>query len=978
MLLSQENLTNTLSIANESERSQNQQQAESQLKAWESQPGYYFTLQSIYLNLNLPLQIRWLAIICFKNGIEKYWRPSRVNAINKQEKLEIRHRLFDLLDEKNNQLLVQNAYSIGKIVRFEFPGDWPGLFDDFYNMLLVAVGDNDMVKTNNLLIILNHIVKTLISVRIGRTRHAMQSKSPIIINLLIKFYVKFFDNWTKTLDLGIMEICYLVLKNLRRLIPESLDEILGNHELVDFLKLSVTHLQLLINEHDKYSSDLIERYTKCYSKLYSNIINIDPTTFVLLPCCDDIIKFYLNFLQAKAEQIYNSNEENDFWETIALKGFMILKKLLNFIFKKGAITLKQPKFKHDITSAVDKLSGEFFTPAVVQQLCDLIINWYLLLKPSDLESWLLEPEEWCNEEMASSWEYQIRPCAENFFQDVMKYFSNDLSDYILNKISNGLNGNQNILVKDSTLCCFQLSSDSIADKVNFNQLLTEIFIPMALQNAQVEDKIIKRRICLIIGQWVRIDCSDSSKIEIYKLLLTLLSTDDQAHDQVVKLSSIQCLRVMTDDWDFNKRSFEPFLSSFIENSIKFLDQLAFTESKLYILQTLAVIIERCNPLINYQTLLSLSSIIPKYWQISESEQENILKNSLIRILKNLVISLNENSTATHEIAFPLVESCCKGDSANYQLLSEDAFELWLSIVQFYPKNQAPNDQLIGLFGMIEFGLMNLTEVLPLILSIIRSYALLSPELFTNESTTNVFRILSGYLGTMRDDSFGVFISLMDILFLQNSNNELFLRLIVETGLINSMISFVLDDSQSIVNANKILLVLSRLAYNSSDLFLQMLNYLSDNLGNFLSTWIKYYNNNGNPRNKKINLLAFISLLNVDIESYSSLFSDIVQKTVLFLEEIQEENDGKVEAYNLNLIYEDIDDYRYLDEDIKENGEKLRYMELLQKNDPVFSVNLQTYLQQVISSIKSKISPQQFDQILASLDEYSLEQLQKMA
>lgn len=979
MDLNEQNLITTLAVANESTRNAEQQQAESQLKQWETNPGYYYTLQSIYLNTQQPLQIRWLSIICFKNGIDKYWRPSRLHAISKEEKQMIKGRLFYLLNEKNNQLSIQNAHSIARIVRFEFPTDWPDLFDEIHkNLQEFVFVKNDMTSTNNLLIILNQIIKSLSAVRIGRSRLAMQSKSPIIIPLLVKLYIKFFHEWTQSLDLGIMELCYSVLKNLRRLIPESYEEVNKVNEISEFLKISVDHLQVLINEHDKYSSDLIERYAKCYSKLYFNLISINPTSFILLPCCNDIVAFYLNYLQLNAEKIHNSSEDNDFWQVIALKAFMILKKLMSYIFKKGAITLKQPKDKEQINLSIQKLTANFFNPQIVQQLCDLVINWYLLLTPSDLESWLLEPEEWCNEEISSSWEYQIRPCAENFFQDLIKYFKDELSEYLLNKISNNLLNSQNkILVEDSILCCFQLSADSIADKVNFNQLLRDVFIPMGLKNDPVEYKIIKRRICLIIREWVRIDCSPESRVEVYKFLLELLSDTNKTNDQVVKLSSIQCLRTIIDDWDFNKHDFKPYLNLYIEYLIKILDQMNFTESKLFILKTLAVMIERCNPLVDYDVLVALLSVVPKYWEYADSQQEDILKNSLIRILKNLIICLNENSVLAHNVSVSLIKGCCDSNKQeNYQLLSEDGYDLWLSLVQFFPKEYNVQDKntVNEIFPLINYGLINSTEVLPMILSIIRSYSLLSPELFSDASICDLLRILSGYLPNMRDDSFSIFVALMEILFLQNSSNETFLKSMVDSGLINTMISYVMNENNSIVNANKILLVLSRLAYASSEIFIQMLNYLSNDLSTFLTTWVNYYINNGNPRNKKVNLLALLSLLKQKNPVFMNIFPTVIKNTLLFLEEVQEDLTGRVEAYQLDLIYEDIDDYRYLDEDIKENGEKLRYLELLQKVDPVFTINVQEYLIQVINYLKLTSSEADFKQLVSMCDEYALERL----
>ena len=47
-----------------------------QVQQWEKSQGYYVHLQSAYLDRRLPLEIRYLAIIQLKNGIDKYWRKT--------------------------------------------------------------------------------------------------------------------------------------------------------------------------------------------------------------------------------------------------------------------------------------------------------------------------------------------------------------------------------------------------------------------------------------------------------------------------------------------------------------------------------------------------------------------------------------------------------------------------------------------------------------------------------------------------------------------------------------------------------------------------------------------------------------------------------------------------------------------------------------------------------------------------------------
>jgi hypothetical protein len=68
-------LIQTLSMATTADRTH----AEQQLAQWESLSGYFPALLDIFGDASLDPKIRTLAIICCKNGIEKYWRKSTRN-----------------------------------------------------------------------------------------------------------------------------------------------------------------------------------------------------------------------------------------------------------------------------------------------------------------------------------------------------------------------------------------------------------------------------------------------------------------------------------------------------------------------------------------------------------------------------------------------------------------------------------------------------------------------------------------------------------------------------------------------------------------------------------------------------------------------------------------------------------------------------------------------------------------------------------
>ncbi|KAG5518059.1 hypothetical protein PMAC_003245 [Pneumocystis sp. 'macacae'] len=98
--------------------------SEEKLKSWETEPEFYLILQDIFLNKELPINVRWMSIIYLKNGIDKYWRKSARNSIPFEKKEEIRKRILQGSVDENHLLAIQNSLVAAKIARLDFPYDW--------------------------------------------------------------------------------------------------------------------------------------------------------------------------------------------------------------------------------------------------------------------------------------------------------------------------------------------------------------------------------------------------------------------------------------------------------------------------------------------------------------------------------------------------------------------------------------------------------------------------------------------------------------------------------------------------------------------------------------------------------------------------------------------------------------------------------------------------------------------------------------
>lgn len=73
--LTESTLLHTLQAASSNDPHQIQAGTK-QLQQWEKSPGYYKHLQSVFVTSSLRVDVRYLAVIQLKNGIDKYWRKT--------------------------------------------------------------------------------------------------------------------------------------------------------------------------------------------------------------------------------------------------------------------------------------------------------------------------------------------------------------------------------------------------------------------------------------------------------------------------------------------------------------------------------------------------------------------------------------------------------------------------------------------------------------------------------------------------------------------------------------------------------------------------------------------------------------------------------------------------------------------------------------------------------------------------------------
>ncbi|GFR48983.1 hypothetical protein Agub_g11001, partial [Astrephomene gubernaculifera] len=141
-----------------------QKQAEAYIQSLDSRPGFSSALAEIVSNREADHSARYLASVHLKNSIHRNWKKRVTHAgITPEEKAHLRAKLSQLIPQDDNQIAVQVALVYAKIARFDYPGEWPSLFND----LMANLGSGNPLVVRRVYLILHHVLKELSSKRLA-------------------------------------------------------------------------------------------------------------------------------------------------------------------------------------------------------------------------------------------------------------------------------------------------------------------------------------------------------------------------------------------------------------------------------------------------------------------------------------------------------------------------------------------------------------------------------------------------------------------------------------------------------------------------------------------------------------------------------------------------------------------------------------------------------------------------------------------
>ncbi|KAA8911823.1 armadillo-type protein [Sphaerosporella brunnea] len=783
------------------------QQASAQLKEWEKQTGYWTLLQDAFLERSLPVELRWIAIITLKQGVDKYWRKASPNAMMKAEKQNIRARLLSSsIDEPHPQLAVQNAVIVGKVVRLEYPLDWPKVFTDITAIIRQAsdatatsagTDEQATLRLTRSLSILLHVVKELATGRLTRTKGNLQSITPEILKVLGDVYVRHVQLWQglvsqqqvqTELAQQMMAISLLALRIMRRLIVAGYESPNRAPEVNQAWTLLGDHVWGFFNaENDVVATpeinQLLRKHVINIGKVFLDVIQNHQAAFALLPGTLDLMGRYWEVVvvhgEVLAEQSKNTvmgingasnggivedetkQERSKFREKVALQGMLLFRGAIKMIYNPTATFKYRHKVeKEEIKTATTLFREQLFTPQTVTHCMEVLVTKYFILRQSDLEGWSEDPEGWNEswENAVESYEFMIRPCAEKLFNDLVVNYKEVLAQPLMG-VFNSIQtiAKDDILVKDAVYTSIGLAASTLHQHLNFDQFLQETLIN-EIQVAQPGYNIIRRRVAIMIGQWVSVKISVESRPTLYKIMQHLLNREDALNDLVVRLTAAHNMKRCIDEWDFRLESFLPFVDDIFNKLMALIEEAEQTETRMGLLDVIGVIVDRLEHRVSTYAE-RIVRILPPLWE--QTGDEHLFKQAILSILTKLVSAMKGNSVQYHNMVIPLIRFSVEPGSGMQVYLLEDALELWEATVRATPAPASP--ELLELFPYLISCMELASSTLRRVLEIVDSYVLLAPREIIESYRVQLFSSFAMLLGTLKPETTGIITKIVEVL-----------------------------------------------------------------------------------------------------------------------------------------------------------------------------------------------------------------------
>ncbi|XP_012055952.1 PREDICTED: importin-11 [Atta cephalotes] len=945
--------------------------AEETLKQWETQRGFYIALYNVLSNHSLAIEVRWMAVVYLKIGVERYWRKNAPNAIEDNEKEFLRQHLLRNFDEPMSPLAIQLAVLIAKIARFDCPREWGTLVPT----LLEVIRQENSLAQRQAVLTLHHVVKALASRRLADGQRLFRELTATMFNFILNLWNTYTESFLIMASNGAdvnqtqetLEKALLLLRILRQLIVNGFSKPSESQDAMLFLKVVFERARTCLECRKTLASrgmqvDVCEKFIIHLTKVLIGVIDMHPFCYVeLIPTSLEFSVFYC-FTEAGQALAF---------ERFIIQCLNLIKTILLSTYYRPAKIIEETK--DPLVLRACQLRQEFFTPEILTEICSRLVTHYFLLTPADLEMWDTQPENFAIDDGGESWKYSLRPCTESLFLAIFHHYRDILASVLVDLMRQhhqpvDPNNLHAILVKDAVYRAVGLAAFDLYDEVNFDQWFsTTLKEELKVRNNNY--RIIRRRVCWLIGQWTNIKLSEELRPELYKLMIETLNPEE---DLGVRLAASNALKQAIDDFQFDPEKFSPFLEPIFSLLFSLLKEVNECDTKMHVLSVLSFIIERVGNGIKPH-VGALSSYLPELWQ--QSEIYNMLRCAIVSTLIHLEKALGSESVNLEPLVVGVVALSVDVNQEGHVYLLEDGLELWIALLENTP---SPTPPIMDLFRNMPALLDQSSENLRLCLYIIQMYVLLSPQDFFTQRSTVIIESLKTLLSDLRSEGRVMVLKLFEICLRTSPQQGAEL---IKPVLLKIFESVYYGDEYSSVMTMQ-LSVVARVLLGSRDIFVQIISDLARSigtetredivLGKLIHSWVNAMPLVTQIERRKLLALALCSLLGANSPpTVLEYFPQIILNIVETLNDVTKFDDMGYPVDSL-MITDQPSPSQY--EDVDYDTEHAQRQKRLLFNDPVHSISLKDTLQSQLITLRGIVGDHQFDQLMLTLNSEIDEQL----
>nr|XP_023481395.1 importin-11 isoform X3 [Equus caballus] len=832
--------------------------AEEQLKQWETQPGFYSVLLNIFTNHTLDINVRWLAVLYFKNGIDRYWRRVAPHALSEEEKSTLRAGLITNFNEPINQIATQIAVLIAKVARLDCPRQWPELIPT----LIESVKVQDDLRQHRALLTFYHVTKTLASKRLAADRKLFYDLASGIYNFACSLWNHHTDTFLQQVSSGneaavlsSLERTLLSLKVLRKLTVNGFVEPHKNMEVMGFLHGIFDRLKQFLEcsrsvGTNNVCRDRLEKTIILFTKVLLDFLDQHPFSFT--PLIQRSLEFSVSY-------VFTEVGEGITFERFIVQCMNLIKMIVkNYAYKPS----KNFEDSSPETLEAHKIKMAFFTYPTLTEICRRLVSHYFLLTEEELTMWEEDPEGFTVEETGGdSWKYSLRPCTEVLFIDIFHEYNQTLTPVLLEMMQT-LQGPTNVedmnalLIKDAVYNAVGLAAYELFDSVDFDQWFKNQLLP-ELQVIHNRYKPLRRRVIWLIGQWISVKFKSDLRPMLYEAICNLL----QDQDLVVRIETATTLKLTVDDFEFRTDQFLPYLETMFTLLFQLLQQVTECDTKMHVLHVLSCVIERVNMQIR-PYVGCLVQYLPLLWK--QSEEHNMLRCAILTTLIHLVQGLGADSKNLYPFLLPVIQLSTDVSQPPHVYLLEDGLELWLVTLENSP---CITPELLRIFQNMSPLLERSSENLRTCFKIINGYIFLSSTEFLQTYAVGLCQSFCELLKEITTEG--------QVQVLKVVENALKVNPVLGPQMFQPILPYVfrgiIEGERYPVVMSTYLGVMGRVLLQNASFFSSLLNEMAHKfnqemdqlLGNMIEMWVDRMDNITQPERRKLSALALLSLLPSD-------------------------------------------------------------------------------------------------------------------